>query len=43
MAITTYTYESLPPAERNALPCADELSAAFDQLKPATGHDTDNR
>lgn len=41
MAISTYTYESLPPAERNALPGADELSAAFDQLEPATGHDTD--
>ncbi|WP_299169736.1 YhcG family protein [uncultured Arthrobacter sp.] len=34
MAISTYTYESLPPAERNALPRAEELSAAFDQIDP---------
>lgn len=32
LAISTYTYESLPPAERNALPGAEELSAAFDQI-----------
>lgn len=31
MAISTYTYESLPPAEQDALPGAEELSAAFDQ------------
>lgn len=34
MAISTYTYESLPPAEQNALPGAEELSAAFDQIDP---------
>lgn len=42
MTISTYTYESLPSAERNALPGAEELSAALDQLEPATGHDTAN-
>ena len=36
MAISTYTYDSLPPAERNALPGAEELSAAFDQIDPPT-------
>ena len=34
MAISTYTYESLPSAERNALPGAEEFSAAFDQINP---------
>ncbi|MHA7277941.1 hypothetical protein ACX80O_15710 [Arthrobacter sp. Hz1] len=37
MTVSTYTYESLPPAERNALPGAEELSAAFDQIDPPTG------
>ncbi|GAB3521164.1 PDDEXK nuclease domain-containing protein [Arthrobacter monumenti] len=35
MAVSTYTYESLPPAERDALPGEDELSAAFDQIDPS--------
>lgn len=34
MAVSTYTYESLPPAEKDALPGEDELSAAFDQIEP---------
>lgn len=34
MAVSPYTYESLPPAEKNALPGEDELSAAFDQIEP---------
>lgn len=29
MAVSTYTYESLPPAEKDALPRADELSATW--------------
>ncbi|MBB5643694.1 PDDEXK nuclease domain-containing protein [Cryobacterium roopkundense] len=29
MAVSTYTYDSLPPSEKNALPAADELTAAF--------------
>ena len=33
MAVSTYTYESLPAGEKEALPGADELSAAFDQLE----------
>ncbi len=36
MAISTYTYETLPAKERDALPAADELSAAFDQIEPPT-------
>ncbi|WP_026533727.1 PDDEXK nuclease domain-containing protein [Arthrobacter sp. H14] len=36
MAISTYTYETLPAGERDALPAADELSAAFDQIEPPT-------
>ncbi|WP_105030363.1 PDDEXK nuclease domain-containing protein [Arthrobacter ruber] len=32
MAVSTYTYESLPAAEQRALPAADELTAAFDQI-----------
>ncbi len=32
MAVSTYTYENLPAAERQALPAADELTAAFDQI-----------
>ncbi|MBG6191740.1 putative nuclease of restriction endonuclease-like (RecB) superfamily [Arthrobacter sp. CAN_A212] len=34
MAVSTYTYESLPAAEKDALPGAEELSAAFDQVEP---------
>ena len=30
MAVSTYTYETLPPAEQQALPDADELAAALD-------------
>ncbi|WP_298255526.1 YhcG family protein [uncultured Arthrobacter sp.] len=33
MAVSTYTYDSLPPAEKDALPRADELSAAFDHIE----------
>nr|WP_104081134.1 PDDEXK nuclease domain-containing protein [Cryobacterium sp. Y11] len=29
LAVSTYTYDSLPPSEKNALPDADELTAAF--------------
>lgn len=29
MAVSTYTYDSLPPAEQSALPDADELAAAL--------------
>lgn len=29
LAVSTYTYDSLPPAEKNALPDADELAAAL--------------
>jgi hypothetical protein len=32
MAVSTYTYDSLPAAEQRALPAADELTAAFDQI-----------
>ncbi|WP_105032406.1 PDDEXK nuclease domain-containing protein [Arthrobacter ruber] len=32
MAVSTYTYETLPAAERRALPAADELAAAFDEI-----------
>ncbi len=32
MAVSTYTYENLPAAEQRALPAADELTAAFDQI-----------
>lgn len=32
MAVSTYSYENLPAAERRALPAADELTAAFDQI-----------
>lgn len=32
MAVSTYTYESLPIAEKKALPGEDELSAAFEQI-----------
>lgn len=32
MAVSTYTYETLPAAEQRALPAADELTAAFDQI-----------
>jgi hypothetical protein len=32
MAVSTYTDENLPAAEQRALPAADELSAAFDQI-----------
>jgi predicted nuclease of restriction endonuclease-like (RecB) superfamily len=33
MAVSTYTYESLPAAEQRALPAVDELTAAFDQIR----------
>ncbi|WP_460461661.1 PDDEXK nuclease domain-containing protein [Arthrobacter pigmenti] len=33
MAVSTYTYESLPVEEKKALPGEDELSAAFDQIE----------
>lgn len=33
MAVSTYTYESLPASEKNALPGEAELSAAFDQVE----------
>jgi len=29
MAVSTYTYDSLPPSEKNALPDADELTSAL--------------
>ena len=29
MAVSTYTYDSLPPTEKNALPDADELTSAL--------------
>nr|WP_306740065.1 hypothetical protein [Arthrobacter sp. B0490] len=32
MAVSTYTYENLPAAEQRALPAADDLAAAFDQI-----------
>lgn len=32
MAVSTHTYESLPAAEQRALPAADGLTAAFDQI-----------
>lgn len=32
MAVSTYTYEALPAAEKKALPGEDELSAAFEQI-----------
>ncbi|WP_294567748.1 YhcG family protein [uncultured Arthrobacter sp.] len=38
MAVSTYTYESLPPAEQRALPAADELTAAFDQIGSGIGN-----
>lgn len=34
MAVSTYTYEALPAAEKRALPGEDELSAAFEQIEP---------
>ena len=30
MAVATYTYDSLPPSEKNAFPAAVQLLAAFD-------------
>jgi hypothetical protein len=30
MAVSTYTYDTLPPAEQRALPAADEVAAALD-------------
>jgi predicted nuclease of restriction endonuclease-like (RecB) superfamily len=36
MAVSTYTYDSLPAAEQRALPAADELTAAFDQIASET-------
>jgi predicted nuclease of restriction endonuclease-like (RecB) superfamily len=30
MAVSTYTYDTLPPAEQQALPAADEVAAALD-------------
>jgi hypothetical protein len=34
MAVSTYTYETLPPAEQLALPDAEELAAALDWAEP---------
>lgn len=34
MAVSTYTYETLPPAEQQALPDADEIAAALDWTEP---------
>ena len=34
MAVSTYTYETLPPAEQQALPDADELASALDWAEP---------
>jgi hypothetical protein len=31
-ALSIYRYENLPAAEQRALPAADELTAAFDQI-----------
>ena len=40
MAVSTYTYDSLPPSEKNALPDADELAAALGWEGEARGpHD----
>ena len=36
MAVSTYTYESLPPAERAALPDAERLAEALDWGEPET-------
>lgn len=33
MAVSTYTYESLPTDEKKALPGEEELSAAFEQIE----------
>jgi predicted nuclease of restriction endonuclease-like (RecB) superfamily len=41
MAVSTYTYETLPAAERQALPDADELAAALDWAEPPTGFTPD--
>ena len=30
MAVSAYTYDTLPPAEQQALPTADEVAAALD-------------
>ncbi|MGI9158043.1 MAG: hypothetical protein ACR2FG_15660 [Marmoricola sp.] len=30
MAVSTYTYDTLPPAERQALPAAAEVAGALD-------------
>ncbi|MCU1634340.1 MAG: hypothetical protein JWM61_2992 [Micrococcaceae bacterium] len=37
MAVSTYTYENLPAAEQRALPAADDLTAAFDQISSNGG------
>ena len=34
MAVSTYTYEMLPPKEQQALPDADELATALDWTEP---------
>ncbi len=34
MAVSTYTYENLPPAEQQALPDADEIAVALDWAEP---------
>lgn len=34
MAVSTYTYETLPPAEQQALPDAEEIAAALDWAEP---------
>lgn len=40
MAVSTYTYESLPAAEKKALPGEDELSAAFEQIETRNDRST---
>jgi nuclease YhcG-like protein len=38
MAVSTYTYDTLPPAEQRALPAADEVAAALDTPVQVHGH-----
>lgn len=42
MAISTYTYESLPPAEREAVPDVDKLTHALRALVDAEGEGDDD-
>ena len=41
MAVSEYTYESLPEPEKAALPDADELAAAFNWSEAAPADDPD--